>query len=186
MKKFLVVLGILLVAGSMMAEIHSWNSGFVKFKVSERFSLGGNGELRLQGSDYYYGHFHFDLNYALNKYMMVGVSERESYLISKEQVEHKPMFNVTLHNSWLSNRARVTWRIKEGEDVLRFRNKTTVTIKPVYAAYELFVEGGKEGIYRNRMYLGASIAPALSVFVMRQTTLGESIWVVGTVWKVSL
>lgn len=193
MKKRIIFMLMFLVTVSLaFGEIHSWNSGTVKYSVSDRFILAGNGEIRFTGPDFYYSHIHFDLDYRLNKNFTIGVSERESYLYDKSKVEHKPMVNFKAKFGALKNRARVTWRIKEGANVVRFRNKTTATFGDAFVAYELFLEEGEKGIFRSRYYCGAYIAKGLSVFLLRQYTrglpgeAGAGIWIIGTSWSTQL
>ncbi len=185
-KRIIFMLMFLMVSSIAFGEIHSWNSGMVKYTVSDRFTLAGNGEIRFSGPDFYYSHIHFDLDYRLNRNFTIGVSERESFLHDKGTVEHKPMVNFKANFGPLQNRARITWRIKEGEDVFRFRNKTTVTIGTTFAAYELFVEQGRTGVYRSRYYFGCSIVSGLSVFILHQVTEGKGMWIIGTAWRVEL
>ena len=186
MKKMIFILLMVLCTSFAFGQIHSWNSGEVKYKLGDRFTLAGNGELRLTGADLYYSHIHFDVDYKLSDHFTIGVSERESYLLDKGITEHKPMLNFKAKFGGLSNRARITWRIREGDNVLRFRNKTTVKVSHAFAAYELFIEEGKSGVYRSRYYIGTSVAKGLSVFLCRQVTEGEGIWIIGTAWGVEL
>ena len=187
MKKRIIFMLMFLMAGSLaFGEIHSWNSGMVKYVVSDRFTLAGNGEIRFTGPNFYYSHIHVDLDYRLSRNFTIGVSERESYLHSKGVVEHKPMVNFRADFGFIKNRARVTWRIKGGQDVFRFRNKTTVTYKDAFVAYELFIEQGKAGIFRSRFYFGYTLVDGLSVFILHQITLGQGVWVIGTAWSIDL
>jgi len=186
MKKMIFILLMLLCTSFAFGQIHSWNSGEVKYELGDGFTLAGNGELRLTGPGLYYSHIHFDLDYKLSDHFTIGVSERESYLLEKGVTEHKPMLNLKAKFGALSNRARITWRIKEGENVIRFRNKTTVTYKDAFIAYELFLEEGRVGRFRSRYYMGFELAEGLSIFILHQVTEGTGIWVIGTSWGVEL
>ncbi len=185
-KRIIFMLMFLMVGSSAFGEIHSWNSGMVKYGLSDKFTLAGSGEIRFTGPDFYYSHIHVDLDYRLSRNFTIGVSERESYLYGTGEVEHKPMVNFKADFGFIKNRARVTWRIKEGKNVIRFRNKTTVTFGDAFIAYELFIEEGKKGLYRNRYYVGSSIAKGLKVFLLLQNTEGVVVWVVGTSWSTQL
>lgn len=162
------------------SDFHHWSTGAVTFDLNPEFRVGMDVEIRYL-EDMYYHHFHFDLDYKLSKYFTIGLSERESYIKKANwMVEHKPMFNVKFSNGWLKNRARVTLRIRDENDIWRFRNKTTLLLGSFYAAYELFMEQGKSGIFRSRYYAGVVVNKNLSMFLLRQNTGDVGIWVIGT------
>ena len=130
-------------------------------------------------ADMYYKHIHFDWYHKLSRYFTLTRSERESYIKKTTwKVEHKPMLNLTYENGILKNRTRITLRIREDEDVWRFRNKIIVTPAFWFIAFEVFFEEGRW--FRNRYYIGANVSKSLSAFLLRQYTGDKKIWVVGT------
>ena len=129
--------------------------------------------------DMYYKHIHFDWHHKLSRHLTLTFSERESYIKKTEwKIEHKPMISFTYKNGIFKNRARMTLRIREGMDIWRFRNKTTLTSSFWFIAFEAFRERGRW--FRNRYYAGANVGKCLSLFLMRQVTRGEGIWIIGT------
>lgn len=169
-KKVGLLIGVLLLSGISFGDY--WNTSAVK---SENF--GADVEIRMAG-DTYYKHIHFDWHHTLSENLTLTLSERESYIKKAVwKVEHKPMFNLTYKNGIFKNRARVTLRIKEGQDIWRFRNKIVLTPAFWFVAIEAFFEEGRW--FRNRYYIGANVK-SLSVFLLRQYTRGKRLWVVGT------
>lgn len=90
--------------------------------------------------------------------------------------EDRPYLELTLKTAWegwkVKNRSRVAYRSREsGDDLWRFRNKTTVTLPwtlsswklGFYLAEEFFFEQEQEGIYRNRAYAGLTLGRILGL-----------------------
>ena len=170
-KKAVIIAGVLLFCGLSFGDY--WNTSAVRVG-----NFGADIEIRMT-AEMYYKHIHFDWHHRLSQYLTLTLSERESYIRKAGwKVEHKPMLNITYENGILKNRARVTLRIKEGQDIWRFRNKITMTPAFWFIAYEAFFEEGQW--FRNRYYAGVNVSKSLSTFFMRQNTRGEGIWVVGT------
>lgn len=111
--------------------------------------------------------------------------------------EEKPHINGTISfklADWkISNRSRIEYRhFNSQEDKWRFRNKTTAKapvkwtaweITP-YLADEIFLEEGKDGIYRNRLYVGLGIGHLFKlehlkgdVFYLWQATESSDDWI---------
>lgn len=150
-----------------------WNTSAIRVG-----NFGANVMIRMK-ADTYYKHIHFDWHHKLSRHLTLTFSERESYIKKATwKVEHKPMLNLTYENGILKNRVRVTLRIREGEDIWRFRNKIIVTPAFWFIALEAFFEEGRW--FRNRYYVGTNVSKNLSAFLMRQHTRGEGIWVIGT------
>ena len=170
-KKAAIIVGVLLLSGLSFADY--WSTSAVKIG-----NFGADVEIRMD-ADMYYKHVHFDWRHKLNKYLTLTLSERESYIKKTTwKVEHKPMLNLTYENGVFKNRVRATLRIKEGQDVWRFRNKLTVTPSFWFVAFESFCEKGR--LFRNRYYAGIKASRNLAIFLMRQMTDGEGVWVIGT------
>jgi len=170
-KKIVGIVGVLLFCGSSFGDY--WNTSAIRVG-----NFGTDVEIRMK-VDTYYKHIHFDWHHKLSRHLTLTFSERESHIKKATwKVEHKPMLNFTYEDGILKNRARVTLRIKEGKNVWRFRNKITVTPAFWFIAYEAFFEDGQ--CFRNRYYVGANVSKNLSIFLLRQHTRGERIWVVGT------
>lgn len=170
-KKILIIAAVLLLCGQSSADY--WNTSAVKFR-----NFGMDVELRMK-QDLYYKHIHFDWNLKLSPNFTLTFSERESHIKKKAwKVEHKPMLNLTYENGVFKNRSRVTLRIREDQDIWRFRNKITVTPAFFFIAYEAFFERGHW--IRNRYYLGAHLSSNISVFVLRQDTGAETLWIIGS------
>lgn len=150
-----------------------WNTSAVRVG-----NFGADVEIRMK-ADTYYKHIHFDWHHKLSRHLTLTLSERESYIRKAGwKVEHKPMLNITYENGIFKNRVRVTLRIKEGQDIWRFRNKTTATPAFWFVAIEVFFERNRW--FRNRYYVGINASKTLSAFLMRQHTEDEGIWVIGT------
>jgi len=150
-----------------------WNTSAVQYK-----NFKADVEFRMD-NDMYYKHIHLDWHHKLNRHLTLTLSGRESYIKKAMwRVEHKPMLSLTYESGILKNRARMTLRIKEGKDIWRLRNKLTATLSPWFVALEAFFERGRW--FRNRYYVGANVTKNLSIFLMRQYTEGEGIWVIGT------
>jgi len=170
-RKVALIASILLLNG--MSFGNYWNTSAIK---AENF--GADVEIRMT-TDMYYKHIHFDWHHKLSRYFTLTLSERESYIKKTTwKVEHKPMLNITYKNGTLKNRARVTLRIKEGQDIWRFRNKVTITPAFWFIAFEAFLEEGQW--FRNRYYVGVNVSKNFGIFLLRQHTRGEGVWVIGT------
>lgn len=170
-RKVAVIVGILLLGGLSFGDY--WNVSAVRVG-----NLEVDIEMRLR-EDTYYKHIHFDWHHRLNQHLTLTISERESYIKKATwKVEHKPMVNLTYQNGVFKNRVRTTFRIREGENIWRFRNKITVTPAFWFVAFEAFFEKGQW--FRSRYYVGANVSKNLSAFLMRQQTRDEGIWVIGT------
>jgi uncharacterized membrane protein len=170
-KSVTALVAVLLFSGLSFGDY--WNTNAIKAG-----NFGVDIEIRMT-TDMYYKHIHFDWHHKLSQHLTLTLSERESYIKKTTwKVEHKPMFNLTYINGVLKNRARITLRIKEGQDIWRFRNKMTITPAFWFIAIEMFFEGGQW--FRNRYYAGTNVSKNLSAFLMRQYTRDEGIWVVGT------
>lgn len=166
-----IATGILILCGLSFADY--WNVSAIRMG-----SFGADIEIRMTGN-MYYKHIHFDWHYGLSRHLTLTFSERESYIKKAGwRVEHKPMINLTYKNGIFKNRARVTLRIREGMDIWRFRNKTTLTPSFWFIAFETFCEKGRW--FRNRYYIGTNVSDCLGLFLMRQITRGDGIWVIGT------
>ena len=150
-----------------------WNANAIKMG-----NFGVHIEVRMD-ADMYYKHVHFDWHYKLGRDWTLTLSERESYIKKTEwKVEHKPMLNLTYVNGIFKNRARVTLRIKEGQDIWRIRNKVTLARAFWFVAFESFYEKGR--LFRNRYYIGVNVSKSFSVFILRQHTNNKGLWVIGT------
>jgi len=170
-KKTLVLAGVLLFCGLSFGDY--WNTSAVRVG-----NFGVDAEIRMR-EDVYYKHIHFDWHHKLSRHLTLTFSERESYIKKATwKVEHKPMLNLIYENGILKNRARVTLRIKEGQDIWRFRNKITVSPTFWFIAVEAFFEKGKW--FRNRFYIGVNVFRNFSAFLLRQQTGDEGIWIIGT------
>jgi len=170
-KSVTVIIVVLLFSGLSFGDY--WNTSAIRVG-----NFGADVEIRMT-DDMYYKHIHFDWHHRLNQHLTLTLSERESYIKKAAwKIEHKPMLNLTYQNGILKNRARVTLRIREGQDIWRFRNKVMVSSAFWFVAYEAFFEEGQW--FRNRYYIGTNVSKNLSTFLMRQHTRGEGIWVVGT------
>lgn len=170
-KGITMLVAVLLFSGLSFGDY--WNTGAIKVE-----NFGVDVEIRMT-ADMYYKHIHFDWHHKLNRYFTLTLSERESHIKKTTwKVEHRPMLNLAYKNGVLKNRSRVTLRIREGENIWRFRNKITVTPAFWFLAHEAFFE--KRKWFRNRYYVGANVSKNLSIFFIRQQTRGEGIWVVGT------
>ena len=170
-KVAIVVISVLVFCGLGFGD--HWSTGAVRVG-----NFGVDVELRMK-EGLYYKHIHLDWHHKLNQYFTLTLSERESYI--KEamwEVEHKPMLNLTYGKGILKNRARVTLRIRDSRDIWRFRNKITVTPAFWFIAIEAFLEKGHW--FRSRYYIGVNTSKNLSIFLLRQSTRGEGLWVVGT------
>ena len=166
-----VVAGLLLICGISFADY--WNTSAARIG-----NFGVDAEIRM-AENMYYKHIHFDWHQELNQHFSLIISQRESYIKKGIwKVEHKPMLNLVYKNGSIKNRIRVTLRIKEGENIWRFRNKITASVVGWFFACEVFFEKGNW--FRNRYYIGANLSENLSVFIMRQITKGEGVWVFGT------
>lgn len=166
-----IAIGILLICGISFADY--WSTSAARIG-----NLGMDAEIRM-AENMYYKHIHFDWHQDLNQHFSIIISERESYIKKATwKVEHKPMFNLVYKNGVIKNRARVTLRIKEGKNIWRFRNKITVTQSICFIACEVFFE--KSEWFRSRYYIGINASKNLVVFLMRQITRSEGIWIIGT------
>jgi len=101
------------------------------------------------------------------------------------------------------NRFRIAYRSREGKDDLwRFRNKTNLALPwrltswgiVPYLAEEVFLEQEREGIYRNRLYVGMTAAEIFALkhlggelYLLWQSTDAEpgseDIYVLGTMLR---
>lgn len=170
-RKTMLIVGILLLSGMSFGDY--WNVNAIRVG-----NFGADVEIRMRG-DMYYKHIHFDWHHRLTQDLTLTLSERESYIKKVVwKVEHKPMLNLTYKNGIFKNRARITLRIKEGQDVWRFRNKIIVASAFWFIAFEAFFEKGRW--FRERYYAGINVSKNLSAFLLRQHTRGKGIWVVGT------
>ena len=170
-KSVAVLVTILILSGLSFGDY--WNTSAIKAG-----NFGADVEIRMK-EDVYYKHIHFDWHHKLSQHLTLTLSERESYIKkSVWKVEHKPMLNLTYENGILKNRVRITLRMREGEDIWRFRNKITLTPAFWFIAYEAFFEEGQ--CFRNRYYVGVNASKSLDAFLMRQQTRDEGIWVIGT------
>jgi len=170
-KSVTVLVAVLLFSGLSFGDY--WNTNAIKAG-----KFGVDVEIRMK-ADMYYKHIHFDWHHKLSQHLTLTLSERESYIKKTTwKVEHKPMLNLIYINGVLKNRARITLRIKEGQDIWRFRNKIMLASAFWFIAYEAFLEEGHW--FRNRYYVGVKVSKSLSAFLMRQQTRGEGIWVIGT------
>ncbi len=163
--------GVLILCGLSFANY--WNVSAVKMG-----NFGADIEIRMMG-DMYYKHIHFDWHHKLSRHLTLTLSERESHIKKATwKIEHKPMLNLTYESGIIKNRTRVTLRIREGENIWRFRNKTTLAHSFWFVAFEAFYE--KSRWFRSRYYIGTNVGKCLSLFLMRQITGAERTWVVGT------
>lgn len=170
-RKIVMIIGVLLFCGLSFGDY--WNANAIRTR-----NLGMDIEIRMK-ADVYYKHIHFDWHHKLNRYFTLTLSERESYIKKATwKVEHKPMLNLTYRKGIFKNRVRTTLRIREGRDVWRFRNKITVASTFWFVAFEAFFEKGRW--FRERYYAGINVSKNLSVFLLRQHTRGEGIWIIGT------
>ena len=173
MRKLFILCFICLLVTPAFSQLHYWNTSAIKAG-----NFGVDVEIRVT-EDIYYKHIHFDWHHKLNQRLTLTLSERESYIKKTVwKVEHKPMLNLTYQNGILKNRARVTLRIREGQDIWRFRNKITISSAFWFLAHEAFFEKGKW--FRNRYYVGIKASENLNAFLLRQHTGDKKIWVIGT------
>ncbi len=152
-----------------------WTNNAVK-----RGAFGLSTEIRMD-SEVYLKLIQLDWRYRLSDSFTMTLSERE---IQTDKVEHSPMVSLTYQKWFIKNRMRVQYRIRDGEDIVRFRNKTTITIGGCFVALEAFVEKGRW--YRNRYYAGVNLNKYLGLFIMKQTTDGDGVWVFGTNFVVEI
>lgn len=192
-----------------------WNTESVTGNLTENLKAYVEAEFRFgdDASEFYYQHTQLELKYEVNEWLEIAPAFREVFeLYTKSTTEddwfaeHRPMLNGTIKWKWadwkFSNRARVSYRMFDidKDDVFRFRNKLTVKspwkwtvleINP-WAADEIFLEEDKDGIYRNRLYVGVGLKLMEhlkgDVFYLWQTTEKGDDWidynVIGTKLKV--
>lgn len=166
-----IAAGVIILCGLGFSDY--WNVSAVKIG-----NFGADVEIRM-GTDTYYKHIHLDWHHRLSRHLTLTLSERESHIKKAAwAVEHKPMLALTYESSIFKNRTRLTLRIKEGQDVWRFRNKITVAHSFWFVAFEAFIEKGLW--FRSRYYAGVNMSKNLDIFLLRQITRGQGIWVIGT------
>lgn len=171
-KTMTIVAGILLCCSLSFADY--WNTSAIRTG-----NFGAHIEIRMD-DNMYYKHVHFDWHHKLSQDWTLTLSERESYIKEVEwRVEHKPMLNLTYVNGIFKNRARITLRIKKGQDIWRIRNKVTLAKAFWFVAFESFYE--KSRWFRNRYYVGINVNEILSIFILRQHTKNVGLWVIGTI-----
>jgi hypothetical protein len=190
-EKIYIVLAVVLTVLFLATASHAWvDQSWLQFKLTKKtngFSFGGHAEIRTRYDGTYYQHLHANADWKVIKNLKVGLAYRfVRFDIDLDKgfgdwtfdeiwkYEHRPMINAEYKWKFIKNRARISYRILPGINRARFRNKTTVTVGPVYVAYELFMEYKKVGIYRDRKYIGVKIE-FLNLFVMWQRTLDKRI-----------
>ena len=174
-----LALGLIFAVCFLCADTHNWHQFKIEHKT-KNISIGWNYEQR-GFETVYYRHQQFDLLFKAGTKFWIGGTFRQIFI----NPEYRPMFNIIYKDPNFKNRTRITHRIKNGDNLWRFRNKTTIVlVKPFYVAHEFFMEQGKKGFYRNRDYMGIDIG-MFDFFWMIQTTEGKSIHVIGTYMKAS-
>ena len=144
-------------------------------------------ETRFLEGEKYYQHFEIQTDFNIyNGQFYLGVGFRTCDMEKGDSwiKEHRPMINAIYKYKGFKNRSRLTYRMRVDGNVWRFRNKASLTIvKPVYVAYEMFADYGKQLFYRNRMSVGVKIASA-NIFYMLETISGNTKSVLGVYFKV--
>lgn len=216
----LAVIGLLLAPAAGFSQgdndFQYWNTESVQGKLTDNLKAYVEAEFRFEddASDFYYQHTHLELKYKVCDWFEIGPAYRQVWELltsTKDEdndwfAEYRPMLNGTVKWTWadwkFSNRARVSYRMfdVDKDDVWRFRNKltlkspwkwTALNINP-YIADEIFLEENKDGIFRNRFYVGVGMKFFEHVkgdlFYLWQTTEKGDDWidfnVVGTKLKV--
>jgi len=188
MKRFfaLVAILILCILPATADSLYKWGSFYAEHLGGDYYFRMGT-EVRYAEGEKYYQHFEVQTDFNIyNKQFYLGVGFRTCDMEKGDSwiKEHRPMINAIFKHKRLNNRSRLTYRMREGDNIWRFRNKVSFTLmKPVYVAYEMFADWGKPLFYRNRMYVGIKIAPA-NIFYMLETISGETKSVVGAYFKV--
>lgn len=167
-----MVLVFLLIQGNI-GHADYWASNVLK---ASNFNLST--EIRMD-SDVYLRFIQADWCYTLSTPITIILSGRE---IQTNKREHSPMVSLVYRRGWFKNRMRIQYRINDGEDITRFRNKVTISRNRYFVAWETFIE--KDDWRRNRYYMGVDIHKSFGVFFMRQVTNAVAIWVFGTAFIV--
>jgi len=157
-----------LLAGSGTGFADYWTVNAIKagdFKLSTEMRMDSNVYLRFMQLDW---------NYKVGNSSTITLSERE---VRTTTAEHSPMVSLTYQNGFIKNRVRVQYRMRDSGNVVRFRDKVTMTRGCYFTAFEAFVEKGKW--YRNRYYIGVTANKNLGFFFMNQTTNSVVVWVFG-------
>lgn len=158
-----------------------WNTESISGNLTDNLEAYAEAEFRFGdgASEFYYQHTQLELSYSINDWFKIAPAYREvreRYTKTKEEeedwyAEHRPMLNGTVNWKWgdwdFSNRARIEYRMYDidKDDVWRFRDKitlkspwkwTALKINP-FVSDEVFIQEDKDGIYRNRLYIGVGM-----------------------------
>ena len=148
-----------------------WSHYEVKVPVRERIDFQVKPEIRFKENmtHLHLGLSDFGLDWKLKDWLIVAPYYRYLQYEKNEEwkIEHRPHLNLTFVWKALtlkfSDRSRLVYRIKEGKNSFRFRNKFTVKfpkltefkIQP-YLADEIFYDFEVNELNKNRVYVGLS------------------------------
>lgn len=201
------------IAGTLI-DVGKENLDSVKAKIEGEWRFGDD------VSEFYYAHADLGLTFKklFAEWFNFGIAYRQVWEYQHAASgnywfdEYRPHFDPEVSfkiNGWsIKDRFRIELRyfdhdVSGKDDVIRLRNK--LSLKPPikwtewaitpYVADEIFLEEHKDGIYRNRFYLGLDIGKVFKldtlkgdVFFMWQATESSSDWtnyyVMGTKLKV--
>jgi len=177
MKKILAlvfVLAMTVCLGHASDDIQTWTS--LNFSVKgDTKAFSYRHEMRYEEGLAYLTLDHFDFAHKLTDRFIASISLRG--ISTEGKREWRPMMNLTVKFSKVSNRIRLTY--KSASERLRLRNKTTLSVNSAWFAHEIFIEEGK--IYQSRYYVGLSSGKTLKIkpFALRQNTNGIGQWIYG-------
>jgi len=152
-----------------------WTDATFKGAINDKFAVYGEQEFKFGDgmSQYYYEHTQLQLDFKTLEWLTISPAYREVFEMNSKEVwypEHQPQLNLTgkwtIFEDWtFEARVRGEYRMfgEAGKkDVWRNRDKftlkspwkwTPLKLNP-YIADEIFIQEDKDGIYRNRLYVG--------------------------------
>ncbi len=167
-----VFLGVLVASATAVADedCEYWGELKVAGAVDDDLAFRTSSSARFDedGRHHYYTHTEIGFDWKVSRHVILGAYYRHVNTGGEDEwgVEYRPHLNVTFHGKlgWLglSDRQRMEYRLREGDESFRYRNRLTVSspgltglgVRP-YVAVEPFYDFGANEINKNRAYVGA-------------------------------